>query len=140
MPSERGMSNTYTNAESEREFQEHSTLRVNWEAIHSSPGLARNENSSDGCESSSPVAVGFRSGSWTNSNSCPVSLTLPKWTKNGYGTGGQVSGVPLMHNWAPVVSGEQRPPGMEVMAANNTVYDPENFHSAEHWVFCNEGM
>lgn len=140
MLSERGMGEAYANTEAERQDREHPALSVNWEVIHNSPGLVKDENSSYGYESSSPVAVGFCSDPWANPHGYPASSTLPEWTESGYGMGGQVAEVPLMHDWDPAVSVEQMPPGTEVVVADNTFYDPRNFHTANHWVFCNEGI
>lgn len=140
MLSERGMAEAYTNTEAEREDQEHPALSVNWEVIHNSPGLVKSENSSHGCEGSSLVAVGFCNDPWANPHGYPVTWTLPEWTESGYGLGGQVAEVPLGHDWGPAVSVEQMPQGTEVMVADNTFYDPRNFHAADHWVFRNEGI
>ena len=140
MLSKRGMGEAYTNIEAEREGQEHPTLSVNWEVIHNSPGLVKSENSSYGCGSSSLAAVEFRNEPWANMRDYPASSTLPGWTKSSYGMGGQVAEVPLIHGCGSAVSAEQMLPGTEVMVADNTFYDPGNFHTADHWIFCNEGM
>ncbi|RSL71659.1 hypothetical protein CEP53_001409 [Fusarium sp. AF-6] len=138
MPPKMDMGEAYTNVETEKEGQEHPALRVNWEVIHNSPGLVTSENSMYGCESSNTVAVGFRNDSWTSPYGYLGSSTLPEWTKNGYGKGEQVAEMPLTHGWDSAVSVKQIPPGMEVMVADNTVYDPGSLNSAENWIFCNE--
>lgn len=138
MLSERSMGETYANTE--REVQEHPTLSVNWEAIHNSPGLVKSENYSFECDSSSPVVAEFRNDPWASPHGYLASSTLSEWTNSGYGMGGQVAEVPLMHDCGSAMSVEQMTPGTEVMVADNTFYDPGNFHTADHWGFYNEGM
>ncbi|KAF4455985.1 hypothetical protein F53441_1798 [Fusarium austroafricanum] len=123
----------------EQAKQESATMDVSWQAMGSSHSIAKDDDLYEEIMSQSRGLGEAHQDPWKDLANGPTSVSWPKqdfaetgWVIGGFDTAKHMNGMPLGQGSDGMAWMEQ---SANLVTRQETISDPANFQSLEHWLF-----